>query len=290
LATKTRSPKRPTQRRRRIRRAAPKPTIPPRSEQRLVRTSERGEFQTCKHRWQWSYLERRKPLQEAPALSFGDLIHRALEKRYPKGVKRGPHPAKTFKRLYKKFTDEAYELGFRDEEGEWQNLGDIGVDMMENYVDHFGDDSEWEVIASEMTFQVPVFDKCRCENGVTPFADDRLSPTSSSYRFKNQCARCGGTGRVYLFTYVGTLDGLWRNRMEGGIRINDYKTCKGDPEQEMRNVGYTGALGLQPGAYWAFGVEWLFQKGILTPKVGKELDGMVFTYLRKGMRDDPAPE
>jgi hypothetical protein len=204
------------------------------------------------HAWQWAYLERLKPIQEAPHLSFGNLIHQALEKRYPPGIKRGPHPAKTFEQLYEKFTKESYKLGFRDEEGEWQEAGELGVDMMENYVDHFGKDEEWKVLASEMTFQVPVFD---------PETDE------------------------YVFTYVGTLDGLWENRMDGGIRVNDYKTCKGDPEQEIRNIGYTGSLGLQPGAYWTFGVEALILEGILTPKLYKALDGMVFTYLRKGKRD-----
>lgn len=227
-----------------------KTKVPPQSKQRLVRTSERGIFQTCKHAWQWAYLEQLKPIQEAPALSFGNLIHQALEKRYPPGIKRGPHPAQTFEKLYDEFTKEAYKLGFSDDEGQWQEAGELGVDMLENYVDYFGKDEEWKVLASEMTFQVPVFDE-----------DE------------------------YVFTYVGTLDGLWENRMDGGVRINDYKTCKGDPEQEIRNVGYTGALGLQPGAYWCFGVDALIREGILRKEKLEALDGMVFTYLRKGKRD-----
>lgn len=234
----------------RVRKVA-KPKVPPQNEQRMVRTSERGTFQTCLHQWQWSYLERYRTLTEAPALSFGNLIHQALEVRYPPGIKRGPHPAKTFEKLYEKFTEKSYALGFRDEEGEWLKAGELGVDMLENYVDIYGKDEEWKVLASELTFQVPVFD-----NG------------------------------KYLFTYVGTMDGVWENRMDGGVRINDYKTCKGDPTQEARNVGYTGALGLQPGAYWTFGVDFLRMKGILTEKADKSLDGMVFTYMRKGMRDD----
>lgn len=273
--TKTRKP----QPRKRIKKKT-SPPIPPPAEQRLVRTSERGVFQTCLHSWQWSYVERRKATQEAPALTFGNLIHQALELRYPPGIKRGPHPAKTFERLYEKFTKEAYSLGFRDEEGEWQDLGEIGVDMMENYVDHFGKDEEWKVLASEMTFRVPVFIRCEGCGGAGDGRGKRGVPNSA------KCPACRGYGQVYLFTYVGTLDGLWENRMDGGIRINDYKTCKGDPTQEMRNVGYTGSLGLQPGSYWTFGLDFIRMKGLLTPQMEKTLDGMVFTYLRKGKRDD----
>jgi len=112
-----------------------KPKVPPPNEQRLVRTSERGTFQTCLHQWQWSYLEKRRNLQEAPALSFGNLIHQALEARYPPGIKRGPHPAETFKGLYEEWTAKNYDLGMKDSDDEWQKAGELGVDMLENYVD-----------------------------------------------------------------------------------------------------------------------------------------------------------
>lgn len=235
----------------------PSPVIPPLEQQLLIRTSERSAFQTCLHQWQWSYLEKRKPIHDAPALSFGSLIHAALEKRYPPGIKRGPHPAKTFAKLYKEHTAKAYEFGFRDEDGEWMEAGELGVDMLEHYVEHYGKDEEWEVIASEQTFAVPVF------------VEDE-------------------TGRVppyYLFTYVGTMDGVWRHRLEGSVRINDYKTTAHDPVQEARNVGYNGLLSLQAGAYWTFGVDWLRSQGILKPSHLEALDGMMFSYLRKAKRE-----
>lgn len=227
------------------------PEVP--EKQLLIRTSERSSFKTCLHQWQWGWIELWKPRQEAPALTFGGLIHEALEKRYPPGVRRGLHPAKTFEKLYDKQTKEAYKLGFRDEDGSWLDAGALGVDMLEHYVEHYGKDEEWEVIASEQTFQVPVFDP---EN------------------------------EKYLFTYVGTIDGVWKNRMDGSIRINDYKTTAKDPLAAIRDPGYTGTLDQQASAYWTWGVDWLIEQGIIADREMESLDGFVYTYLRKAMRDE----
>ena len=104
-------------RRRRARKVIPAPP--------LLRTSERSSLKTCEAQWHWGYVDRIKPRREAPALEFGTLVHRALELYYRQGKKRGPHPTRTFKRVYDRHYKEIYEAGYReDETGDWVNMRD----------------------------------------------------------------------------------------------------------------------------------------------------------------------
>jgi hypothetical protein len=215
-----------------------------------VRTSERSTWKRCRQQWAYAYLELLKPKTEAPALRFGGLIHKALELRYPPGIKRGPHPAKSFAKLFDAELSEAEtKWGFTDSEGDWANARDLGIAMMDAYVDEYGKDERYKVLASEMTFRVPV-----------------LNPK---------------TGKV-AFYYVGTIDGLWEDRHDKAKLLNDYKTTKNNPE----DLDYL-ALDDQADAYWTWGVDYLREQGVLKPK--DKLKGMIYTYLRKG-KPDPRPK
>jgi hypothetical protein len=263
--------KRPAKRARRVR---PQPTVPPESEQIMLRTSERSSYKRCQQAWKWGWVDRMKPQVEAPALRFGTLIHAALEERYPKGKKRGPHPAKTFERLYEEELKEAQEeFGFWDGDGEWANALEIGVDMLNGYVDTYGRDEEWEVLHSELPFQVPVFVTCpRCDG------KGKVQTSRSGW---DHCQACGRSGKVYRYTYVGTIDGVWKNRMDGGVRLQDYKTCKNDAVKEARGK----TLDEQATAYWTWGVDALIRMDILPERELRLLDGMLYTFLRKAKRD-----
>jgi hypothetical protein len=230
--------------RRRVRKPAHKSPSTP-----LVRTSERTSFKTC--RWQWArgWIDQIKPRDEAPALRFGTLVHKALELRYPPGLKRGPKPAETFEQLYAASLKDAESKWGMQVEGEWEEAAALGVDLMEMFVEEYGRDEEWKVIQSEMTFKVPVLSK----------VDEKP-----------------------LFYYVGTMDGVWQNRMDGGVRIQDWKTTSGDPIREGANKG---VLDEQATAYWTWGVDYLIDKKILKPKEEQALDGMLYTFLRKARRD-----
>jgi hypothetical protein len=210
-----------------------------------VRTSERSTWKRCRQQWDYGYVQKLKPRTEAPALRFGSLIHAALELRYPPGIKRGPHPAKSFGRLFDKELHEAEKKwGFRDSDGDWANARDLGVAMLNAYVDMYGKDDQYKVIASEHTFKVPVLNS---------------------------------KGRV-AFYYVGTIDGVWEDRRDKSKLLNDYKTTRNNPE----DLDYL-ALDDQADAYWTWGVDFLYEQGILKPK--DKLKGMIYTYLRKGMPD-----
>ncbi len=163
-----------------------------RTKQVLLRTSERSTFKACRWRWARAYVDNLKPTTSAPALRFGTLIHAAMEARYPPGIKRGPHPAKTFEQLYTKELEEQEAFGFRDEDGEWHNALEMGVAMCNGYMEQYGKDDEWKVIASEQAFQVKLYDE---------------------------------EGR-YRVTYVGEFDGIWQNRASKQLILKDYKTAK----------------------------------------------------------------
>lgn len=214
-----------------------KPTI-------FLRTSERTAFKRCRQSWQWSYVDQIKPKVTQTPLRFGTLVHAALEARYPKGIRRGPHPARTFEKLYETELAEQIKNGFRDEDGEWHEAGQLGVAMLENFVDTFGADDEWDVIASELPFQV------------------KLKETAK-----------------HRIVYVGTIDGVWRNRRTKKIWLNDWKTTKQITTSHL-------TIDEQAGAYWTFGSEFLRQTGVL----GKndDLRGVLFTFLRKA-KPDPRP-
>jgi hypothetical protein len=157
----------------------------------LLRNSERSSFKTCRFRWALTFggvwevgpLQSREP---AKALWFGDLVHQGLAAYYRPGSKRGPLPDKTFKKLYD--ADPRLSAVLRNDEGEWESMRDLGVGMLAAYVEEFRDrDSEWEVISSEQTFQLPV--------------SDRL-------------------------IVVGTFDGLWRHLAKRDrVAFKEFKTA-----------------------------------------------------------------
>lgn len=248
--------KRGGKQKRKRKQSAKQPPLP----ERQIRTSERSAWNRCRAHWHWAFVDRLKPIDEDPALRFGTLIHKALEARYPPGIRRGPKPAETFERLFDQQIKDAYDKwGFRDDDDEWHEAKELGVEMLENYIKEYGRDEEWKVLGSEMTFQVPVF--AVCEDG--------------RWRAPEE----GEQGEL-MFTYVGTMDSVWENRMDGGVWIGDYKTTKGDPTKVQHL-----ALDEQATAYWTWGVDWLVEKGHIKPKQREHLNGMMYTMLRKAKAD-----
>lgn len=156
----------------------------------MLSTSQRSSFKRCPWSWQWSYMKRLEPKTSAPALRFGSLIHVALEKFYPIGIKRGPHPSKTFVKAYDIELRDQSKMGFRDEDGTWHDARDLGVAMLDNYIDKYGDDEEWRVIATEHKFTYPILEKGR-----------------------------------QVATFVGVLDGIWQSRINKRLMFVDHKTA-----------------------------------------------------------------
>jgi len=97
---------------------------------------------------------------QADALWFGIGIHEALALWYLKGTKRGPHPADTFEawagdeiNFARTYLDETFD------EPVWVDAKELGIAMLEQYVDYYGKDSQWKIISVEQPFRVRIMYK-----------------------------------------------------------------------------------------------------------------------------------
>jgi Zierdtviridae exonuclease len=162
----------------------------------IVRTSERSAFKRCPQKWWWEYRMGLTSRGETPdALWFGIGTHLALAAWYRKGKKRGTHPATTFARWvgdeiryvranYSERDKEWYD------EPLWQEAAELGVAMLEGYVDKYGKDLTWDVIAIEHPFKVRVIREGQ------PVA-----------------------------IFASTWDGVYRDEEDGGIYLMEHKTA-----------------------------------------------------------------
>lgn len=128
------------------------------SELPILRTSERSSFRRCPQQWWWAYREGWTPkVKQADARWFGIGIHLALEPWYLKGKKRGPHPADTFDKWCGNEIGYAKTwLGDDFDEPKWEDMHELGVAMLEGYVQHWGKDPQWSIIATEQPFSIRV--------------------------------------------------------------------------------------------------------------------------------------
>jgi hypothetical protein len=94
---------------------------------------------------------------QADALWFGIGIHEALAPWYLKGKRRGPHPADTWVdwtdgeiAFAKTYLDETFD------EPVWLDAVELGIAMLEEYVEVYGKDPQWEIISVEQPFKVRI--------------------------------------------------------------------------------------------------------------------------------------
>jgi hypothetical protein len=233
----------------------------------LLRNSERSTYKKCEQMWYWNFVELLKPIEEGRALRFGDLVHRALEGHYLVGTKRGPKPHIVFEKLYQEQLQEGRDrLNMVAEDQGWVDAGELGVAMLRGYYDEFSNtDAQYEVLASEQVFQVPL-------------------PLRKEQRILIRQM----TGKIApKVLVVGTMDGLWRPRI--GTRssrlpfIKEYKTSGSNVQEVIRAI----PMDEQAGTYWTFGPIWMWKVGIL-PK-GVYPSHILYTILRK-QKPDERPE
>lgn len=210
-----------------------------------MRNSERATWRRCRLKWHWSYVFFLAPEREKGALTFGTGVHLALAEFYPPGRKRGPHPAKTFAKWYE---EQKRQFSQWDEEGNKVDALELGVTMLEGYVDTYGDDDHIEIIAPEYPLQVDIYD----EQG------------------------------KYLITWVGRGDAVYRDlarstRRSDVIKMLEHKTAK-SIEEELRIIsGY----GEQGHSYWWGTSHVLHANGLLHPE--QHIDSVTFNWLKKAL-------
>ncbi len=196
----------------------------------LLRQSERTCFRRCPQQWWWSYREGLVPRRvNSGAAWFGTGIHLALAEWYIPGKKRGRDPLET----WAEYTKDSYEAikvqpDFVDEDfANWEDAKVLGQEMLEMYMEKYGEDSEWEVIAVEWRFAVTIPDP---NNPKKAIAVD-----------------------------VGTFDLVIRHRVTGKIWLVDHKTCKAF---EFKHL----TIDDQGGSYCALATFALREAGLIGPK------------------------
>lgn len=158
----------------------------------ILRNSERRDFKRCPTRWWWGWREGLKP-QGPPneKLWFGTGIHLALALWYKPGRKRGIDPRITWRKFVADdITFIRTEFGKFDPTS-YMEAGKYGEQLLGWYLEEYGRDQSWDVIAPEQTFEV-----------IVPDAD--------------------GNPVVRL---VGTFDGVYRDLDTGELKLMEHKTA-----------------------------------------------------------------
>jgi len=127
----------------------------------LLTTSEIKVLDRCPQAWWWGYREGLRAIaRPADALWFGTGIHYALAEWYGEGFQRADQlPADIFRQWV---GDEVREIkgNLADRDRDWYDepayydAGDLGYSMLEGYIDQWGEDTDWEILAVEQAFQV----------------------------------------------------------------------------------------------------------------------------------------
>lgn len=192
----------------------------------LIRTSERKDFKRCQQRWYWAWrCGLRKRGRDASALWLGIGVHEALANWYiGPGLKRGIHPAEYFADWAAGEIE--YVKASRSEDYQddvWMDARDLGITMLEGYIEKYGRDEQWDVIAPEESFQIDL-------------------------------PRRNGQGLLAI--YCGTFDLVYRDRADGQIKLGEHKTAK-------QILTHHLALDEQAGTYWAVASQILRHRGVL---------------------------
>ncbi len=215
-----------------------------------LRTSERKDLKRCPQRWEWAWVDGLKSLRPKNPFWFGIGVHEALALWYLPGLKRGPHPAETWEKYCadeERFIPQDYE----EDELKYVDARELGKSMLEGYVDLYGKDSRWQVIATEQTFQKLVIDPAQA--------------MAKKVTEKNAIVR-----------YLGTFDGVYRDKRDGTIWLMEHKTAKAINLKHL-------PLDDQAGSYWWVATLVLRMQKLIGPK--EQIVGIMYNFLRKGMPD-----
>lgn len=214
----------------------------------LLRQSERTSFRRCTQAWWWGYREGLTPRKiDSGAAWFGTGIHLVLAEWYIPGVKRGRDMLET----WEEYTRGSYETirvqpDFGEEEfANYEDARMLGEDMIRQYIEKYGTDDRWEVIAVEKRFSV-------------------LIP------HPNRAVRRA------IANNVGTFDLVIRDRATGRIYIVDHKTCKAFEYMHL-------TIDDQGGSYVSVGTHFLRQEGLIGEK--EVVRGIQYNFLRKQKKD-----
>lgn len=218
----------------------------------LIRTSERNDFKACPWYW-WHHWQNGLTTPRVPTWSwFGTAVHKALEVRYPIGLKRGPlgQVLEAFEAACDGEIRSVYEKGGELDDEEVHDGIALGRAMLTGYVKHYEQDSRWQVIHTEEPFQIDV-----------------RHPKS----------------KRLVAIYCGTWDLFVWDRVDKCYRLVDHKT-----RASFKKDWTFFDMNDQGGSYLWVAKEVLVHKGLL--KTTDVIDGIVFNMLRKAMPQETAED
>jgi hypothetical protein len=169
-----------------------------------LRTSERKTFGDCPQQWWWSYVEGLAPRRTPTALWFGAHWHDAMAAWYLMGTERGIHPAEYLEKAIDK--DRRIYVETEEEEDAFYKAKDLAVAMGIGYVEAYGNDEQWEILAIESDHAV-IFNR---------------------------------KGKPYL-RYLFCMDGLYRDLENGQVYILEHKTAKAIKTDHLRLDNQAGS-------------------------------------------------
>lgn len=226
-----------------------------------IRNSERGTLDRCPQQWQWSWRDGLRPKETAKPLWFGTAIHEALAHYYRPGVKRA-----SLKSTLQKFRDSAdmeaeyirTTVGDLNEV-EWVDARSLGEAMLTQYVQHYGGDKHWDVIATEQTFEIAI-----------PYPE--WTPHNLWLKKRMKAA---GIKTDYFFLN-GTFDGVYFDKKDKRFKLMEHKTAA------SISIGHL-PMDNQAGTYSLVAESVGRDQGWL-PK-GKRIEEITYNFLRKAMPD-----
>jgi len=124
---------------------------------RTISASQLQEFSTCRRRWGYSALEHLDSRRQSYALWFGIGVHHALDRFYSLGF----DPSVSFDTWWSTETTKQQAgqrslLGERDIEQKWLELRQLGIGMLSHYREWARLQDDFEVLATEADFRVPI--------------------------------------------------------------------------------------------------------------------------------------
>lgn len=203
----------------------------------IIRNSERRSFGRCPQQWWWGWrCGLRLVNEESVPLWFGTGYHIALAAWYcGPGLKRGPHPAETFAAWAGdeiRYVKTSNRLGNGAEAMIEERLvpaKELGVTLLDQYIQKYGKDDSWSILQPEQTFQV-----------------DIPHPTRKG---------------AVLAILAGTYDLIYRDIGTGRLWVGEHKTAKAIQTDHL-------PLDNQAGTYWAIADQNLRHAGLLKPREG----------------------
>ena len=229
----------------------------------LLRTSERRDLKRCPQRWHWGWVQGYKTNRIKNPFWFGIGVHEALASWYQLGLKRGPHPAETWE-AYCADEERFIPTDYEEDGIKYAEAKSLGTALLTGYVEHWGKDPRWSVVATEQTFQT-LIPKQRYHS-IAPNAG--RAPHAKALPITRANA---------LAQYLGTFDGVYRDLETGSLWLMEHKTAKAISLKHL-------PLDDQAGSYWFVASKVLRAQGLIKP--GEEIVGIMYNFIRKGTPDD----